>query len=208
VSLLLPKVYPLTDVALSGLTHAEQVRRLADGGASLIQLRDKTSGVRELYESAKAALRVARERKIKLIINDRVDLAMAIGADGVHLGQDDLPVLAARELLGPQAIIGLSTHNRSQVETASKLPVDYVALGPIFSTSTKGDTAPELGLEGLSELRDVLGEFPLVAIGGITADRALSVLKAGADSIAVINALLCKPAEISTKTSTLLQLLS
>jgi thiamine-phosphate pyrophosphorylase len=203
----LPKLYPLTDVRLTGLTHAEQVRRLASGGASLIQLREKTMGAREFYESAKAALVVAKESDIKLIINDRVDIAAAVGADGVHLGQDDLPVSAARELLGPQAIIGLSTHNLCQAQAALNLSIDYVAFGPIFSTSTKDDTAPELGVQGLREVRNALGEFPLVAIGGITADRALDVVRAGANSVAVISAVLANPEEIADKTSQLLQLL-
>ena len=206
--LVLPKVYPLTDVGLSGLTHAEQVRRLAKGGASLIQLRDKKSGACVFYESAKAAVTAARECGVKLIINDRADIAAAVGADGVHLGQDDLPVEAARGLLGPQAIIGLSTHNLSQAQLAIRLPIDYLALGPIFATSTKDDPAPELGLEGFRQIRKVVGEFPLVAIGGITANRALDVLQAGANSIAIIGALLKNPDEITSQTSHLLQLLS
>jgi thiamine-phosphate pyrophosphorylase len=207
VSFQLPKLYPITDVALAGLTHAEQVRRLANGGASLIQLRDKTLSAHEFYESAKAAVRVAREFGIRLIINDRVDIAAAVGADGVHLGQEDLPAAAARELLGPQAIIGLSTHNLSQAQAAVKLPIDYLSLGPIFSTSTKVDAACELGLEGLRAVRRTLGEFPLVAIGGITAERAVDVLRAGANSIAVISALLKIPDQIVVKTATLLEFL-
>jgi len=208
VSFELPKLYPITDVALAGLTHAEQVRRLANGGASLIQLRDKTLSPHEFYESAKAAVLVAKEFGIRLIINDRVDIAAAVGADGVHLGQDDLPAAAARELLGPQATIGLSTHNLSQAQAAVKLPIDYLALGPIFSTSTKVDVAGELGLERLRAVRRTLGEFPLVAIGGITAQRAVDVLRAGANSIAVISALLGSPDQIAVKTSNLLELLN
>lgn len=208
MSFSLPKVYPITDVGLSGLTHAEQVRRLASGGATLIQLRDKTSGARVFLESAKAAFSVAKECGVKLIINDRADIAAAIGADGVHLGQDDLPVAAARELLGSQAIIGLSTHNLSQAQAGIRLSIDYLALGPIFSTSTKDDTAPELGLEGLSEVRNILGEFQLVAIGGITSNRALDVIDAGANSVAVISALLRNPDEIAVETSRLLHLLA
>jgi len=208
VSFRLPKIYPLTDVGLTGLTHAEQVRRLAKGGATLIQLRDKTSGAREFLESARAAVIAARECGVKLIINDRADIAVAVGADGVHLGQDDLPVSAARELLGTKAIIGLSTHSLSQAEAATKLAIDYLALGPVFSTSTKDDTAPELGLTGLTEIRHRIAEFPLVAIGGITVDRALEVLHAGANSLAVISALLRNPDQITSQTSRLLQLVN
>ena len=208
MSFRLPKIYPLTDVGLTGLTHAEQVRRLAKGGATLIQLRDKTSGAREFLESARAAVIAARECGVKLIINDRADIAVAVGADGVHLGQDDLPVSAARELLGTKAIIGLSTHSLSQAEAATKLAIDYLALGPVFSTSTKDDTAPELGLTGLTEIRHRIAEFPLVAIGGITVDRALEVLHAGANSLAVISALLRNPDQITTQTTRLLQLVN
>ena len=195
----------MTDVGLTGLTHAEQVRRLAHGGASLIQLRDKTSSGREFFESARAALIEARECRVKLIINDRADIAAAVGADGVHLGQNDLPAAAARELLGPRAIIGLSTHNLSQAMAATRLPIDYLALGPIFMTSSKDDTEPELGLEGLKDVRNVVVDFPLVAIGGITPERALDVLNAGASSIAVLSAVLTKPDEISLQTSRLFQ---
>lgn len=159
MSFLLPKIYPLTDVGLTGLKHAEQVCRLAQGGASLIQLRYKNAAAREFYESAKAAVVAAHERRVRLIINDRADIAAAVGADGVHLGQDDLPVTAARELLGPQSIIGLSTHNLSQAMAATALPIDYLAVGPIFSTSTKEDIEPELGLDGLIEIRERIGSF-------------------------------------------------
>src|SRR5207249_2377324 len=148
--------------------HAEQIRRLAAGGASIVQLREKVMPPRNFYVEARAALLIAREKGIQLIVNDRVDIAIAVGADGVHLGQDDMASQAARELLGPKAIIGLSTHNLSQVLKAIRLPIDYLAIGPIFSTPTKKDTAPELGLQGLREVRKVVGSLPLVAIGGIT----------------------------------------
>ena len=208
MSFRLPKIYPLTDVGLTGLTHAEQVRRLAKGGALLIQLRDKTSGARDFLESAKAAVIAGRECGVKLIINDRADIAAAVGADGVHLGQDDLPVAAARERLGATAIIGLSTHSLSQAEAATKLGIDYLAIGPIFSSATKEDTAPEVGLDGLKAVRSRVGEFPLVAIGGITVDRALNVLQAGADSVAIISALLRNPHEIAAQTARLLHSIS
>ena len=190
----LPRVYPITDVELSGLSHAEQVRLLSLGGASLIQLREKRMPALEFYEQAKAA----REPGVQLIINDRVDIALAIGAAGVHLGQDDMPPDAARKLLGPQAIIGYSTHNVDQAISATKLPIDYLAIGPIFSTTTKSDTAPVLGFEGLRAVRRAIGEFPLVAIGGITFTNAREVIDAGADSVAVISALLSARDHITT----------
>ena len=193
----LPRVYPITDAQLSGLSHAEQVRRLSLGGASLIQLREKHLPALDFLEQSKAAVAAARQTGVQLLINDRVDIAIAAEAAGVHLGQDDMPPEAARKLLGPDAIIGYSTHNVNQAISATKLPIDYLAIGPIFSTTTKRDTAPVLGLEGLRAVRDAIGDFPLVAIGGITEANAREVLEAGADSIAVISALLSDPEQIN-----------
>src|SRR5215510_8107885 len=168
----LPRVYPLTDVQLSGLSHAEQVRLLSLGGASLIQLREKRMSPLEFYEQARAA----RRSGVRLIVNDRVDIALSAGAAGVHLGQDDMPPEAARKLLGPQAIIGYSTHNVEQAINAISLPIDYLAIGPIFSTTTKSDTAPVLALDGFRMVRVAIGDFPLVAIGGIRHSNARDVL--------------------------------
>jgi thiamine-phosphate pyrophosphorylase len=140
-----------------------------------------------------------------LIINDRVDVAIAVGADGVHLGQDDLPADAARKLLGPAAIVGYSTHNIDQALEAVKLPIDYLAIGPIFPTNTKSDTAPVLGLDGLTAVRRAIGDFPLVAIGGLTHRNARAAIEAGADSVAVISALLSNPDSIAEMTRSLLQ---
>jgi thiamine-phosphate pyrophosphorylase len=203
----LPRVYALTDVQLSGLPHAEQVDLLASGGASLIQLREKRMPALEFYEQAKAAVVVAERCGVRLIINDRVDVAIAVGAHGVHLGQDDLPPLAARKLLGEAAIVGYSTHNVDQALEAVTLPIDYLAFGPIFQTTTKTDTSPVLGLEGLRAVRSVIGDFPLVAIGGITHANARDAIKAGADSVAVISALLPDPNRIPRLTRTLIQTL-
>jgi len=196
VSWSLPKVYPITDTQLSGLSHAEQVRRLISGGARLIQLRDKHASPREFYQQAATALQVAREHNVKLIINDRVDLALAIRADGVHLGQTDIPVEAARRLLGPAAIIGFSTHNIAQASLARALPVDYLAFGPVFETSTKQNPDPVAGLHTLRDVRDAIGSLPLVAIGGITLSNSADVLTAGADSLAIISALIADPEHI------------
>ncbi len=193
----LPRVYPLTDLRLSGLTHAEQLRLLIAGGASLVQLREKQLPALQFYEEAKAAMLVAEREGVQVIINDRVDIALAVGAQGVHLGQDDMPPEAARRLLGPDAIIGYSTHNLEQAQKALTVPIDYVAIGPIFGTSSKTDTAPTLGLEGLRAVRRVVGAVPLVAIGGISLGNAAEVIEAGADSVAVISALLCEPSRVS-----------
>ncbi len=201
----LPRVYALTDVELSGFSHAEQVELLSLGGATFIQLREKEMPALEFYEEAKAAAAVAERNGVQLIINDRVDVAIAVGADGVHLGQDDLPPEAARRLLGTNAIVGYSTHTVDQALAAVKLPIDYLAIGPIFPTNTKSDTAPVLGLDGLRGVRRAIGDFPLVAIGGITHLNAHEAIEAGADSVAVISALLCNPDLIPEMTRTLLQ---
>jgi thiamine-phosphate pyrophosphorylase len=195
----LPKLYPITDARLSGLSHAEQVARLSDGGATLVQLREKHLSPREFYREAEAALAVARERKVRLLINDRVDIALALSADGVHLGQDDLTPLAARRLLGEQAIIGFSTHTLEQAIEAARLPVDYLAIGPIFNTASKEKPEALVGLDALRRVRQAVTPMPLVAIGGITLETAPQVIRAGADSIAVISLLLAEPAEIAGK---------
>ena len=202
-----PRVYPLTDVRLTGLSHAQQVRELIAGGATLVQLREKHSSPREFCEQARAALQVARECGVPLLINDRVDIALAIGADGVHLGQDDLPPAAARQLLGPNAIIGYSTHNLEQAQLAANLPVDYIAIGPIFQTRSKEKPDPVVGLDGLRKVREVITKLPLVAIGGIDHTNAQAVINAGADSVAVINSVLVPSNTISANISSLIQLL-
>jgi thiamine-phosphate pyrophosphorylase len=204
----LPKLYPITDTRLSGLSHAEQVMRLIKGGATLIQLRDKDAAPREFYQEAAAALRVARDHHAKLIINDRVDIALALNADGVHLGQSDLPVDAARSLLGPGAVIGFSTHNLAQAELAATMPVDYLAFGPIFGTATKENPDPIVGLPALAAVRTAVGSLPLVAIGGITSANGIDVLNAGADALAMISELVADPAKIEEKVRKMLALLA
>ncbi|HYY94739.1 MAG TPA: thiamine phosphate synthase [Pyrinomonadaceae bacterium] len=197
----LPKLYPITDCRLSGLSHAEQVARLCEGGARVVQLREKHLSPREFFHEAEAALKVARACGAKLIVNDRADIALAVGADGVHLGQDDVPPEAARALLGDGAIIGFSTHGPEQAAAAARLPVDYVAIGPIFATSSKENPDPSVGLEGVARAREAVGRLPLVAIGGITLENAPSVTGAGADAVAVIGALIvADPAEITRRT--------
>ena len=200
----LPRVYPLTDVQLSGLAHSEQVQLLSLGGATLVQLREKQMPALQFYEHAKAALAVAATNGVQLLINDRVDVAQAVGAHGVHLGQDDMPPEAARRLLGDKAIIGYSTHTIEQAEKALTLPIDYIAIGPIFETATKSDTSPTLGLDGLRAVREAVGNIPLVAIGGISHANARDVIQAGADCVAVISTLLTAPDQISESTRTLI----
>jgi thiamine-phosphate pyrophosphorylase len=200
----LPKLYPVTDARLSGLSHAEQVRRLSGGGATLIQLREKQKGAREFYREAEEALVVARSLGVSLIINDRVDIALALSADGVHLGQDDLPPAAARAVLGERAVIGFSTHNVEQAAMAASLPVDYIAIGPVFETSSKSNPDPIVGLDGIRQVKRLVGQIPLVAIGGIRHENIRQVLAAGADSIAVINLILSNPSQIEAYTREIL----
>jgi thiamine-phosphate pyrophosphorylase len=204
----LPRIYPITDTAGSGLSHAEQVKRLIDGGATLIQLRDKHAAPRDFLRDAEAALAIARPNNVRIIINDRADIAMVVAADGVHLGQTDMPVDAARALLGPQAVIGFSTHNFAQAELAATLPVDYVAYGPIFDTITKRDHEPVVGLSRLREMKALLGKTPLVGIGGITEANFTITLEAGADSVAVISTLLKDPNKIGEKLKRMLAISS
>ncbi|PWT95859.1 MAG: thiamine phosphate synthase [Blastocatellia bacterium] len=195
---LIPKIYPITDVAMAGMSQAEQVIRLIDGGASLIQLREKNRTTREFYQEAKRALDVGRAHGAKLIINDRVDLALTLHADGVHLGQDDLDPILARKLLGADALIGFSTHSVEQARNAMDLPIDYLAIGPVFSTTTKSNPDPVVGLDGIRQVRAAVPNIPLVAIGGISISRIPEVLAAGADSVALISAILRQPNNISS----------
>jgi thiamine-phosphate pyrophosphorylase len=185
---LLPRLYAITDRDLSNCTHEEIVAQLLAGGARLIQLRDKEANAKELLDAARACLRLTRAAGAVLIINDRVDVALAAGADGVHLGQDDLAIEEARELLGPDKIIGVSTHSLEQFRLALETSADYLALGPVFTTTTKENPAPVTG-PGLVRAARALTDRPLVAIGGMTPGRVSEIIAAGADSVAVIAAL-------------------
>jgi thiamine-phosphate pyrophosphorylase len=191
----IPKLYAITDRQWSNCTHEEIVRMLLDGGASFIQLRDKEASGRELLDQAIACLKLTREAGATLIINDRVDVALTAGADGVHLGQDDLSVDEAREILGEDKIIGVSTHSMDQFRAALETSANYIALGPVFPTLTKENTAPVVGLEMVREARK-LTDRPLVAIGGINLGRAPEIIEAGADCVAVISALYPLPEKV------------
>jgi thiamine-phosphate pyrophosphorylase len=189
----LPPIYPITDTRISGLSHLEQVKRLIAGGATLIQLREKHASSREFYQQAVECLAFARPRGAKIIINDRTDIALMAGADGVHLGQDDMPPEAARNLLAAEKIIGYSTHSLEQAMAAAALDVDYIAIGPVFETRTKADPDPVVGFDGVATVRTAIGDVPLVAIGGIDAWNIAAVFKAGADSAGMISGILASP---------------
>lgn len=196
----LPRIYPITDTKITGLSHLEQVKKLIEGGATFIQLREKYLSPAEFYEQANEVMNYTRGSKIKIIINDRVDIALAVKADGVHVGQEDLPPAAVHKILGEDAIIGFSTHNIEQAVEAAKLPLDYIAVGPVFQTQTKENPDPVIGLTGLKSVRDTIGDFLVVAIGGIIFENASDVFQSGANSIALINAILNPPDKITENT--------
>jgi thiamine-phosphate pyrophosphorylase len=192
----LPKLYAITDTQLSNFTHVEIVARLLSAGVRFIQLRDKEASSKELLDQARACLELTRAADAKLIINDRVDVALTANADGVHLGQGDLNVEEAREILGDQAIIGVSTHSLEQFKAALKTSANYLAVGPVYATTTKENPDPVVGLE-LVKAAKAITDRPLVAIGGINVERAAEVIVAGADSVAVISALYPWPKKLT-----------
>ncbi len=183
-----PKLYAITDCQLSNCSHEEIVSMLLAGGARFIQLRDKEASAREMLDHARACLKLTREAGATLIINDRVDVALTAGADGVHLGQDDMSAEDAREILGEEKIIGVSTHSIDQFRAALKTSASYIAIGPVYQTNTKENPDPVVGPELVREAKS-LTDRPLVAIGGINHERAPEVIAAGADCVAAISAL-------------------
>jgi thiamine-phosphate pyrophosphorylase len=186
----IPRLYAIIDPAQAGgRPPLEIATELLAAGVRLIQYRDKNASSGELYSIAAPLAKCVRRAGRTLIVNDRADVARAVDADGVHLGQDDLPPESARTLLGPDKLIGYSTHTAAQLAIAHHSPVDYIAFGPIFSTNSKKNPDAVVGLEGLREARK-LTRKPLVAIGGITLENARDVIEAGADSVAIIRALI------------------
>src|SRR5688572_20054689 len=171
------------------MSHTDQVAALIGAGARFIQIREKNAPTDEFYSAVVDSLAAARETETCVIVNDRVDIAMAAGAHGVHLGQTDLPPTEARKLLGAGAIIGFSTHTIEQARAACGMPLDYIAFGPVWPTRTKEDPDPVVGLSLLSEVKQIVGDIPVVAIGGINESNAAATLSAGADSLAVVSGL-------------------
>jgi len=166
---------------------------LIGAGVPLLQLRWKQPGMRQFVEVARVLRALTVRAGVRFIVNDRVDVARLVAADGVHLGQDDLPVAAARELLGPSAIIGLSTHNLSQAVAAERSgAADYIGFGPMYATTSKEHPDPIQGVEGLQAARRQVG-LPIAAIGGITTSRVPEVLRAGADAVAMIGEIVRAP---------------
>ncbi len=184
-----PAVYPILDadhlqsVGCDAVTMAEALGR---SGARIAQYRHKQAYTRAAFEEAAEVGRVLRNAGICYIVNDRADIALAVGADGVHVGQDDLPPEEVRRLIGPDMLLGYSTHTASQLSAAQCNWADYLAIGPVFGTTTKQDPDPVVGAQGVREVR-ALTAMPLVAIGGITLANAGAVLDEGADSVSVIS---------------------
>jgi thiamine-phosphate pyrophosphorylase len=187
----LPRVYPILDTAVLaryGLAPIAAAAAFIEGGAAILQIRHKDHWSRAVYEDASEIARLCRQAGAALIVNDRADFALLLAA-GLHVGQDDLSPRDARQLLGPAPTIGYSSHNVDQLCAAAAEPVDYVAFGPVFPTATKLNPDPVTGVEAVRRCRALL-EKPLVAIGGITFANARDVLRAGADSLAVISGLI------------------
>ena len=191
-TLRLPRLYPIIDSALRsarGIEPANMARALVEGGVGIAQFRHKAVYTRDTFSQAEEIGRILHDAGVTYVINDRADIAMMAGADGVHVGQDDLPPSAVRRIVGPSMWVGYSTHNEKQLRESDGEPVDYLAIGPIFGTASKENPDPTVGLDELVRLR-ALTSKPLVAIGGITRANAREVLDAGADSVAVISDLL------------------
>jgi thiamine-phosphate pyrophosphorylase len=188
--LLLQRLYPILDRPCFSNSAAlfAAARDLASIGCTLMQYRNKAGAAPEILSDARELRRILG-RGVTLIMNDRADLALAAGFDGVHVGQEDLPVEAVRKIVGPRMIIGASTHNPEQLREANLASADYLAIGPVFGTQSKQNPDPVVGLEGVRAARALTAK-PLVAIGGITLDHAKAVVDAGADSLALISALI------------------
>jgi thiamine-phosphate pyrophosphorylase len=182
-------LYLVTDRRLArGRAMLELVRAAVQGGVTCVQVREKTCSTREFIEQALAVKEFLRSRGVPLIINDRVDVALAVGADGVHLGQTDMPLAAARAIVTDTMLIGVSAESLADAVAAQKGGADYLGVSPIFATPTKSDTALPLGLAGLQTIRRAV-HLPLVGIGGLNQQNAAAVVRCGADGVAVVSAI-------------------
>ncbi|MGD9241321.1 MAG: thiamine phosphate synthase [Desulfobacterales bacterium] len=182
-------LYLVTDRGLArGRTTLEIVSAAVDGGTSVVQLREKDCSTRDFIEQALAIKEFLKDRAVPLIINDRVDVAQAVKADGVHLGQTDMPLETAKRILGDSMIIGISAESLQDAIDAEKGGADYLGVSPIYATPTKTDTAAPLGLKGLGEIRKAV-KLPLVGIGGLTRENSGDVIRNGADGVAVVSAI-------------------
>ena len=182
-------LYLVTDRSLSrGRDTMQIVQAAVRGGVTCVQLREKSCSTRDFIEEARRISDFLKEHHLPLIINDRIDVAMAVGAEGVHLGQTDMPLETARTILKKDMIIGISAESVEDAVEAEKGGADYISVSPVFSTSTKTDTAPPLGLEGISTIRRHV-RIPVVGIGGINKENCAQVIRHGADGVAVVSAI-------------------
>lgn len=182
-------LYLVTDRGVArGRSTFEIVKAAVDGGTTVVQLREKDCSTREFIEQALAIRDFLRVRRIPLIINDRLDVAQAVKADGVHLGQTDMPLETAKEILGDSMIIGISAESLGDAIAAERGGADYLGVSPIYATPTKTDTAPPLGLAGLREIRQAV-RLPLVGIGGLNKQNCADVIRSGANGVAVVSAI-------------------
>lgn len=187
------KLYLVTDRGLAGERSIEDiVKEAVEGGVTMVQLREKDIATRDFIALALRLKDVLKPYGVPLIINDRVDVALASGAEGVHIGQSDMPYAIARKLLGPSKIIGLSVENFEHIEEANSLDVDYIGVSPVFATPTKTDTAEPFGLDGLRKAVR-MSVHPTVAIGGMNERTAADVMACGTNGIAVVSAIVCAP---------------
>jgi len=191
-----PRLYVILDATLLDNSLHDCARELAAAGVRWLQYRDKSAAARDLLETSRKLVSSLSSRDSSLIVNDRPDVAALAGAAGVHVGQEDLDAEQARAVVGREMWVGVSTHTLEQFRRAAATSADYIAVGPVFATTSKSNPDPVVGLELIRQARP-LTDKPIVAIGGITLDRAASVIAAGADSVAVIRDVLCaaKPAE-------------
>lgn len=181
------RLYVVTDAGLSrGRSHRAVIEAAIIGGATIVQYREKHASTRQMIEEALELRDLTRRAGVPLTVNDRVDVALAVDADGVHVGQDDMPVALARRLIGNK-LLGVSVHSLSEALQAVRDGADYLGVGPIFATTTKPDAGPPIGLDGLRAIRQHVS-IPIVAIGGINQDNAADVVRAGVDGIAVVSA--------------------
>jgi thiamine-phosphate pyrophosphorylase len=190
--LVLPRLYVILDAALITSSERECALSLAEAGVRLLQYRNKSAPTRGYLASSRELAETLRPSGVSFFVNDRPDVAFLAGAAGVHVGQDDLDVEQARRVVGRDKLIGVSTHNLEQFQRAAGSSADYIAVGPVFSTSSKANPDPVVGLDFIRNVR-ALTDKPIVAIGGITLDRAASAIEAGADSVAVISGILGAP---------------
>ena len=190
--LVLPRLYVILDAALLTQSEIKVAQTLAEVGVRLLQYRNKSASSRELLEKSRALAPELASRRVTFIVNDRPDIAALSGAAGVHVGQADLGVEASRTLVGPDKWVGVSTHDLRQFRAAAETSADYLAIGPVFETASKANPDPVVGIETIREARR-LTRKPIVAIGGITLERAADLLAAGADCVAVISDILRAP---------------